>query len=118
MKELRNKANKMILLYEQAYSLIDQVIRESFPNKSITTQIYGSFATKLLIPSSDIDLNLTGFGSIDNKKRVSILTRLSKILDKQAFITEVNPILTAYVPVIKIKALIDFAKTNKLSKIN
>ena len=87
---------------ESAYSEITNTIKSIIKSKysAANIEIYGSFASKLHLPSSDIDMVLH---KIEGEKR-EILRNIDKILRDQTFIVSCNFIHTAFVPVIKIKA--------------
>lgn len=45
------------------FELISKVARDTFPELSLTFDIYGSMATKLAIDSSDMDIAIYGIQS-------------------------------------------------------
>ena len=67
-------------------------------------KIYGSCATKLSNPFSDIDLLLTGSLIFSNDKAVRILEILQKNLKLYPFITESQLIPKTKIPLIKLRA--------------
>ena len=85
-------------VYSEITSTIKSIIKSKYSAANI--EIYGSFASKLHLPSSDIDMVLH---KIEGEKR-EILRNIGKILKDQTFIVSCNFIHTAFVPVIKIKA--------------
>ena len=84
--------------YSEITNTIKSIIKSKYPAANI--EIYGSFASKLHLPSSDIDMVLH---NIDGEKR-EVLRNIDKILRDQVFIVSCNYIQTAFVPVIKIKS--------------
>lgn len=85
------------------YERIKQVIKKSFDGVAdIQSEVYGSFATNLLLPLSDMDICITGFQNLDRNQAIDILQTLSNNLKLFGWCVDVNFIRMASVPVIKI----------------
>lgn len=82
-----------------AASLIEKIttaVNSVYPQAFV--QVYGSFASELHIPSSDLDLVIGGVDS----PRIPSMRKLASELQKLDWIQHCQPILTARVPVIKL----------------
>lgn len=83
---------------------INDIVKKTFNGDSISVKEYGSFSTRLLTPYSDLDLSIQGCLNLDKKKTIEMLELLVDNFKLFPFITKVTPILTAFVPVIKLEA--------------
>lgn len=104
------KITTELMTYSQTRSLakrtvqerIDDIVRNEFKAEKLFVKEYGSYATKLLTPFSDLDLAIQGISSFEKKTTVSTLELLINRFKDFPFIKKINPILTANVPVIKL----------------
>lgn len=83
---------------------INRIVRATCPTSNLFISEYGSFASSLLTPYSDLDLAIRGFRFDFREQCVEILNLLSENLQICSFIKNVQPILTAAIPVLKIEA--------------
>ena len=83
---------------------INSLIRKTFAGEDIYVKEYGSYATKLLTPYSDMDLSIQGCLMLDREQKIKMLDTLTNNLRLFPFISKANSILTAAVPVIKLEA--------------
>ena len=97
---------------------ISSAIAVNHPNSSFTIDIYGSFATNLMIEASDIDIKISLLNSNDSasyspsKDKIDCLfNELVRTLTSFNSIETITPISTASVPVIKLT--IDLAEFTK-----
>lgn len=65
-------------------------------------RIFGSCATGLSLPTSDIDLGITGFESHSKNELIYFLNNLANVLEKFNWVKSIERILTANIPLIKI----------------
>eukprot|EP01099_Mayorella_cantabrigiensis_P003172 TRINITY_DN2470_c0_g2_i1.p1 TRINITY_DN2470_c0_g2~~TRINITY_DN2470_c0_g2_i1.p1 ORF type:complete len:1346 (+),score=243.05 TRINITY_DN2470_c0_g2_i1:42-4079(+) len=76
---------------------VSEVVNEIWPEAKL--EIYGSYGSGLCIPSSDLDLVVTGATFTDNE---SPIFKLATALYSRQWVKECQPISTAKVPVIKL----------------
>ncbi len=67
----------------------------------IKAELYGSMATRLALPGSDLDIIICGLGLYEREAVVEAMTRFSEKLGSVESVAERQPIMTARVPVIK-----------------
>lgn len=97
IKEIENWQEEVESVYSELTAKVSRAIKKKFP--SCEVEIYGSFATKLHLPSSDIDMVVVG---LEGDKR-DALQVLEKTLKAHRFIKSTS-LIKAAIPVIKIKA--------------
>ena len=95
---------------------ISTLIALNHPNSSFTIDIYGSFATNLMIEASDIDIKISLLTSSTDTASYppsidSLFNELVRTLTSLNTIETITPISTASVPVIKLT--IDLAEFTK-----
>jgi len=83
---------------EKMIQRISQATKRLWPNSEVVS--FGSFATNLCIPSSDIDL--VCLVRDPNETRRSALRSLARLLRQQSWVASLRPIETASMPVIKL----------------
>ena len=83
---------------------ISSIVERTFQGSGIYIQEYGSYATRLLTPYSDMDLSIQGCIILDREQAIEMLQVVCDNLKLFGFITNATPILTALVPVIKVEA--------------
>jgi non-canonical poly(A) RNA polymerase PAPD5/7 len=97
MKEIEKWQEEVEPLYSEITANVRRTIKKKFPTCEV--EIYGSFATKLHLPSSDIDMVIL---NIEVDKREA-LQSLEKILKNMKYVKSTS-LIKAAVPVIKLKA--------------
>jgi len=75
-------------------------VRDTFPELSLSFDVYGSMATKLAIDTSDMDIAIYG---IQHEARAQALQVLHEKLKNWASVCQNTLIATASVPVIKLE---------------
>ena len=66
------------------------------------TKMFGSCATGLALPTSDIDLSVSGIDTYDRGRLCECLLIISEALKNFKWVVSQKPILTATVPVLKL----------------
>jgi len=92
-----------------AMAIID-ALRKSLRNlwPTARAEIYGSFATGLCTPSSDVDVVICDTERVpqDNPRSQSVkIQKLAKYLEKQKWVRSLNTIPSASVPIIKVNII-------------
>jgi len=97
---------------------ISSIVYRTFNTDSVYVQEYGSYATRLLTPYSDMDLSIQGCLMLDREQSIEMLQVLCDNLKLFDFIKNATSILTALVPVIKIEAdpSIEFENSETVSE--
>eukprot|EP01130_Rhizamoeba_saxonica_P000216 TRINITY_DN10206_c0_g1_i1.p1 TRINITY_DN10206_c0_g1~~TRINITY_DN10206_c0_g1_i1.p1 ORF type:complete len:1093 (+),score=232.57 TRINITY_DN10206_c0_g1_i1:3-3281(+) len=103
VREMTTIVSKREVHYHKIHEYVKDIVKSLSPTAKV--DIYGSYASNLSIPSSDIDLVV-----IDPENNVSILPTLAIILRRQDWVdsNSVNFIETATVPVIKLNTTSGF----------
>lgn len=83
---------------------IHKIVQQTFNHPAIYVSEYGSFATNLLTPYSDLDLAIRGCFFDSREQCVEMLNIICENLQLFPFIKKVTAILTAAIPVLKIEA--------------
>lgn len=83
---------------------ITAIIERTFLGENIYVQEYGSYATRLLTPFSDMDLSIQGCIMLDRDQAIEMLQVVCDNLKLFGFVKSAVSILTALVPVVKIEA--------------
>ncbi len=113
--ELKNFSNGLESQRKIIIKKIEEVTKSSFPENEIFLKEYGSYATKLLTPFSDVDLSIQHHNQFLGKNgAVKMLSILNDNLSLYEFVLETQPIFTAIVPVLKIYVDSDFVNQNTL----
>ena len=84
------------------YNRLLVIVQALFDRKDIRLCVFGSWATKIMIPNSDIDVSIVGLENTDRHEVLIALERLEGILNAFKWVTKIKAIYTATVPVIKI----------------
>lgn len=84
------------------FLLISPDVSSTIIAYGVDVKVFGSCATGLALPSSDIDLLVTGFEHSEVSEIREILEFISKQLKEYPWAVSVKPILSAVVPVVKI----------------
>lgn len=104
----------------QVYELLQTTAKNTFADRKLSFDIYGSMATGLAIDTSDLDIAVTGAfdsnGTDERRNMVAALSALNKNLEGLGCIKTKQFISSAMVPVIKL--LIDFDKLENSTKQN
>eukprot|EP01017_Pseudomicrothorax_dubius_P031462 TRINITY_DN4021_c0_g2_i2.p1 TRINITY_DN4021_c0_g2~~TRINITY_DN4021_c0_g2_i2.p1 ORF type:complete len:509 (+),score=108.26 TRINITY_DN4021_c0_g2_i2:64-1590(+) len=85
-----------------AYNRIQYIVTTVY-RPYARTELFGSFVTDLSLPSSDIDILITGFQTLDAEECRSTLEQMSNELKKHRCVVNIKPILTASIPVVKLE---------------
>lgn len=85
-------------MFNEVTSRISAIVEKSFQGAKL--ELYGSYVTKMHLPSSDIDMVIT---NVEGDKR-EILRALELVLQRHSFVKETMLISVAVVPIIKLKA--------------
>lgn len=102
--ELENHTQRLELGRKIIQQRISTIVNRTFESDTVYVQEYGSFATRLLTPYSDIDLSIQGCLMLDRDQAIEMLQVLCDNLKLFGFVKSATSILTAIVPVIKIEA--------------
>ena len=94
---VHNNVDQIQPIFEKLTSLINKYVKESL-GSDYTIKVYGSRATKLCLPLSDIDIVV----SCPNFKSYSPLFTLYQYMKNQNFYLKINYIGTTQVPLVKI----------------
>ncbi len=82
---------------------LENLVKKTFNSNEIYLKEYGSYATKLLTPFSDIDLSVQQFHVLTVNSAREMLKILNNNLGLCPYVIKSQPILSAIVPVIKVK---------------
>lgn len=105
--QLLENLNKYTESLKPAFTCIHErlktVLLKTFEGRgNLRAEVYGSFATNLLLESSDMDICIFGFDRLDRKEAVDVLQTLSNNLEQLSWCTGVLCLRNASVPVIKL----------------
>lgn len=89
---------KVAPVLEELVTRVRFVTKELWPEAEVT--VYGSFPQKLHLPTSDLDLVITGL----THESVSVLSQLESTLRKQPYVSTTTLISTAYIPLLKVQS--------------
>ena len=118
MAELESYTQKLDIGRKIVQERINTIVQKTFNNNSVYVQEYGSYATRLLTPYSDMDLSIQGCLMLDKEQAIEMLQVLSDNLKLFGFVKHTMSILTAIVPVIKIEAdpSVEFEESGTISE--
>ena len=68
----------------------------------VDLRLFGSCATGLALSTSDVDVGIMGFEMLPKNELTIVLSNFSKVLEKFKWITSIETILTANIPIIKL----------------
>ena len=104
--DLKSQAESLSTHRKIILNRINCIVHKSFKTTEVNVCPYGSYATNLLTPFSDLDLALTFnmCNSISHEETKQFLNTLENNLRLFTFVKESKKVLTASVPVIKIVA--------------
>ena len=102
--ELEDHTQKLELGRKIIHERISTIVYKTFNTETVYVQEYGSYATRLLTPYSDMDLSIQGCLMLDREQAIEMLQVLCDNLKLFGFVRSATSILTALVPVIKIEA--------------
>jgi len=92
--------------YEHTIKLISQTVKSEYPNTE--SYVYGSFATGLILPHSDLDIVITNI----QVPSVVALQNLKARVEELTQVESVDAILSATIPVLKICFSLGKSKVN------
>lgn len=103
---LQNEADMLEPHRQIILERIQNIVLKSFRSNVIKVIPYGSYATKLLTPFSDLDLAITfsDYREVSHERTIQILNTLENNLGLFDFVLEKKNVSSASVPVIKIVA--------------
>jgi hypothetical protein len=104
IRDLEAFSKKFELPRQIVKDRIHKIVQQTFNHPAIYVSEYGSFATNLLTPYSDLDLAIRGCFFDSREQCVDMLNIISENLQLFPFIKKVTAILTAAIPVLKIEA--------------
>lgn len=102
---------KMMPFCHSVRDNIKNVAAKTFNSKDICAHIYGSMATSLALPESDLDIIISGLNVLDREQTIRAIQSLSKELSRLNYVISCKDIITARVPLIKL--VINLRKLNK-----
>ena len=102
VQELEAHTNRLEIGRRIIHDRISSIVDRTFNADSVYVQEYGSYATRLLTPYSDMDLSIQGCLMMEREQAVEMLQVLCDNLQLFPFVKSATSILTAIVPVIKI----------------
>lgn len=103
VSDLAVMANVQENLRKSIKEELTQIVASLFPDQKVSLAEYGSSSTKLLTPFSDMDLAVTGCRHVGRVKAQEMLKTISEHLSSMNNIKSLKPILTASIPVLKLK---------------
>lgn len=107
VSDIHTQLNSVKKLRMDLYKQIQIIAKEAFDNEFVSLQIFGSIATGLALPSSDMDISISGlkmFG--DRNVLLEYMETLNNKLSSLDCIQQKLLISTATVPVIKLVYLL------------
>ena len=104
VEELKTHSEQLKCHRLNLKSAIIYIIGTQFPDNKIEVEEYGSFATGLLTPYSDMDLCLRNTGTLNKVETNVLMAKLLPFFKELAQIVSIKHIETASIPVIKIIA--------------
>lgn len=96
-----SKEPSRMAIFERIREVVKSTFRGKVP-QMVDICVFGSWATKILIPSSDIDLCVLGFENYSRPESIEVLRRLEESLNGFKFVGDLQGIYSATVPVIKL----------------
>lgn len=86
------------LMFQRLLFVVSHIFAEYQPN----LRLYGSCATGLALPTSDMDIGITGFEALSSFESTDILQVLLSKLTYLKWVRTYKPIFTATIPVLKL----------------
>ena len=86
------------LMFQRLLFMVSNIFAEYQPN----LRLYGSCATGLALPTSDMDIGITGFEALSSFESTDILQVLLSKLTYLKWVRTYKPIFTATIPVLKL----------------
>ncbi|KAL4465387.1 hypothetical protein ABPG72_009132 [Tetrahymena utriculariae] len=107
LESYRHQPSRFLIFYR-----IQHLLKKQFEKveSQVDLRIFGSCATGLSLPTSDIDLGITGFECHPRSDLIYILNQLANILEQFKWVKSIERIFTASIPIIKMEVdpFIDF----------
>ena len=100
--DLKARSDSLKSHFDCVLERLRKIVRDSFNEDSLSLSVYGSVATGLLVPGSDMDTCLTGISNLTRDEGLSLLQTLSDNLALFAWVVEKKYIPTASIPVLKL----------------
>jgi len=107
---------KMAPVSQSVKDHIKNVAVYAFNSKDINARIYGSMATSLALPESDLDIVLLGLKITNREELIDAINKLSETLLKQNYVSSCKSITTARTPVIKLNINLEKLNRSEVTK--
>ena len=111
-REIQAQINHYAKEREFVHRKIEQIARTHLNCERLVVRVFGSLITGLALPSSDMDMAVTGLGITDRSALIEDMHTLADGLESWDLVQELKAIDTASIPVIKAK--IDLRKVRLL----
>ncbi|CAK73312.1 unnamed protein product (macronuclear) [Paramecium tetraurelia] len=85
------------------YDRIQFVINSLFREYNATVRLFGSCATGLALPESDIDIGITGFELLPSNQLNGPIQKIIEFLQNMKWVTNIRAITTSSMPLIKLQ---------------
>jgi hypothetical protein len=103
LSNMDNRTQKIKEAFACIHERIKKVVQKSFEGvPNLKSEVYGSYATNLLVDSSDMDICILGFEKLERTEAIDVLQTLSNNLNLFKWCSNINYIHKAAVPVIKL----------------
>lgn len=106
LNEIQEPSPHLMNLRSLAFNRLLFIVSNLFPEYQPSLRLYGSCATGLALPNSDMDIGITGFESCPSYETTEILQVLLSKLTFLKWVKTYKPIFTASIPVLKIVFII------------
>jgi len=100
---LTEKSNDMMPYRMMAHNRIDYCLKRIFSGFNVQTKIFGSCATGLALPTSDIDICICGAPTYVRSDITTYLTTIYDKLKKFKWVVNIKNVLSANVPIMKLE---------------
>lgn len=115
LNEIQQDSSHLMNLRSLVFNRLLFVVSHLFPEIQINLRLYGSCATGLALPTSDMDVGIMGFETCSVYEITEILQILLGKLTFLKWVKTYKPIFTASIPVLKIVSFLSFFFINKYS---
>jgi predicted nucleotidyltransferase len=106
LERIHSKAESLRGHFQCTLERLKKIIKTSFNEEELTATVYGSVATGLIVPGSDMDICLTGLKGLDRTQVISLLQTLRDNLGLFSWAVDIKFIPTASIPVLKLVILV------------
>jgi len=101
--KITEESNKMMDYRMLIHTRIDYCLTKIFDGIPVQTKIFGSCATGLALPTSDVDICLCGVPAYSRNEVIQYITTIYEKLKKFKWVCSIKQILTSNVPIIKLE---------------